>query len=187
MTDLRGFRERMQVRGSRSVARGVPGGFGRRILRGSVCIQRGDALEIRWHCAVREGQGGLNGVARSGVLRVGVLEEVQDLLGTFRAAAGYSSQLIERELEGFGVNRHGNYSRPTQPEQLLLVKSVVRFHTEASLSVTTIRRPLGEWGALLAAPDRSSVLTCLAAPGIQPRGAPLTGQVIEAWPLRAVI
>jgi hypothetical protein len=117
VTDLGGFREGMQIRGSRSVAggaRSVSGGFGGRIFRGSVRVQRGGALQICSRSAVREDPRSFDGGTRSGILRVGGLEEGQDSLGTFRGVAGNSPQLIEGQLEVSCVNRHVNYSRPSQ-------------------------------------------------------------------------
>lgn len=115
VTDLGGFREGMQVGGSCGVAGGgssVSGDFGGRILRGSVRVQCGDPLQFRSRSAVRECPRSVNGDARSGILRVGVLEEGQYFLCTFRRIAGDGSQLIEGQLEVSSVYRHDNNSRP---------------------------------------------------------------------------
>lgn len=97
--------------------RGVSGGLGgetRRLgscfPRGPVRIQRGDALECAPASTVDELPRGIEGRPWPAVIRVGLLEHGQDILGGLGDETRHHSQLVGGQLEVTGHGRHdGHY------------------------------------------------------------------------------
>ena len=90
-------RDGMEVSGSCGIAGGACSetcGFGGRFLCCSVCVQRGDALQLGPSRAFCELPCSINGCPRSRITGVGVLEYREDFLSALRHVARYNSHLI---------------------------------------------------------------------------------------------
>jgi len=118
---LGSFRDGVEVSGRC----GIPGGacsetcgFGGRFLCCSVCVQRGDALQLGPSRAVYELPCGINGSPRSRITGVGVLEYRENFLSALRHVARYNSQLIHGQLEVITrSNRHDSESPTDDPPE----------------------------------------------------------------------
>jgi hypothetical protein len=86
-------------------------GFTGYILRCSVRVERGGALQFRSCRAVDERPGSLDGGARPGVGAVCLLEDGQDLLSALPGVAGYDPQVVNGQVDVAYRARHAVHSR----------------------------------------------------------------------------